>query len=184
MKKILVIQGHPNEKSYCSAIANAYIEGKNLNGEISFLKLNDLKFDPILRLGYQGEQPLEEDLKMAQEKIKWADHLVFIYPNWWGNPPALLKGFIDRVFLPGFAFKYSTGALPTKLLQGKTSELIITLDTPVWFYRFFMGAPGVKIMTKSILGFCGIKNQKVTFFGPVRGSTDEKRKSFLNYFLN
>jgi|SRR3989304_5289898 len=91
--------------SFCGVLAEAYIEGAKAAGaDIKQLYLGELKFDPILWHGYKEIQELEEDLKMAQEFILWAEHLVFVYPTWWGTIPALLKGFIDRTFLPGFAF--------------------------------------------------------------------------------
>ena len=179
MKKVLILNGHPHRESLCHALAQAFAAGLTSEASVETLHLTDLKFDPIMRFGFQKEQPLEPDLVQAQDQIKNADHLVFIYPNWWGSPPALLKGFLDRILLPGFAFKYNSRAFPDQLLKGKTSELIVTMDTPVWFYKYFLGAPGIKVMTKSVLGFCGVKNKRVTYFAPVRGTSLDQRQHFL-----
>jgi putative NADPH-quinone reductase len=139
-----------------------------------------LRFDPILRAGFEGVQPLEEDLVAAQDAIRWAEHLVFVYPVWWGTMPALLKGFIDRVFLPGFAFKYRTGsALWDRLLTGRTGELIVTMDSPSWYYRWLAGQPGHRMMKKTVLEFCGVRPVGVTSVGGVRQSTPEKRVRWL-----
>ncbi|MDH5389479.1 MAG: NAD(P)H-dependent oxidoreductase, partial [Gammaproteobacteria bacterium] len=106
-KKILVILGHPDEESFCGALAKAYIEGaKDSGNEVHTINLGELKFDPVLWKGYSKIQELEPDLVNAQELMQWSNHIVFIYPNWWGTMPALMKGFFDRAFLPGFAFKY------------------------------------------------------------------------------
>ena len=96
-KRVLVILGHPSEASLCGAIANAYLKGAQAaEHEVRFLSLGKLKFDPILRDGYNTIQALEPDLVAAQESIAWAEHIVFVYPIWWGSIPAILKGFFDR----------------------------------------------------------------------------------------
>lgn len=106
MKKILIINGHPDKKSFCYAIHNSYKKGVlNSNAILKEINISDLKFNLNLEFGYRKRTSLEADLLDAQEKIKWANHIVWIYPVWWGSYPAILKGFIDRVFLPGFAFQ-------------------------------------------------------------------------------
>ena len=110
-KRVLVILGHPATNSFCGALADSYSEGANAAGnEVQFISLGSLSFDPILHNGYNTIQELELDLVAAKEAITWAQHIVFVYPIWWGAMPALLKGFIDRIFLPGFAFKYREGS--------------------------------------------------------------------------
>ena len=180
-KKILVILGHPDSNSFCNSIARAYVEGAvEAGAEIQELKLGDLTFDPVLWNGYNKIQELEPDLVKAQELICWANHLVFIYPNWWGAMPALLKGFFDRVFLPGFAFKYGEGtSLPTKLLTGRTAHLMVTMDTPAWYYRWVFHRPGHNQMKRTILEFCGIKVVKISEFAPVRDSSQELREKWI-----
>ncbi|MBY0315881.1 MAG: NAD(P)H-dependent oxidoreductase [Bdellovibrionales bacterium] len=180
-KNIVVITGHPNQNSFCRSMALAYIESaKNSGHEVVDLNLIDLSFDPILRGGYSMKQELEKDLIEAQERIRSADHLVFIYPNWWGAPPALLKGFIDRVFLPGFAFKYvENSMMPMKLLKGKTVDLLITMDTPIWMYKIFLGSRGIKLMNESVIEFCGMKTKKTLLVGPIRKSSDEQRTKWI-----
>lgn len=105
-KKILLINGHPDTESFNFSIAAAYKKGAIANGyEVREIIVRNLDFNPNLQFGYRKRTELEIDLLEAQEKIRWAEHLVWIYPVWWGSVPALLKGFIDRVFLPGFAFE-------------------------------------------------------------------------------
>jgi putative NADPH-quinone reductase len=179
--KVLVILGHPNNDSYGASLARAYVDAARARGaEVRALHLGELQFNPVLTFGYRGEQALEPDLAAAQADLAWAEHLVWVYPIWWGGMPALLKGFIDRVFLPGFAFRYRKDSIWwDKLLQGKTAELIITLDTPPWVYRWLMGAPGLKQMKESILAFCGVKTRRVTLLGPIRQSAPAQREKWL-----
>lgn len=180
-KRVLVILGHPSEASLCSAIANAYLKGAQAaEHEVRFLSLGKLKFDPILRDGYNTIQALEPDLVAAQESIAWAEHLVFVYPIWWGSIPAILKGFFDRIFLPGFAFKFRKDALMVDgLLKHRTAHLIATMDTPPWYYRLVYRMPGHNQMKRTILEFCGIKPVKINSFGPVKNSKASTRQKWL-----
>jgi NAD(P)H dehydrogenase (quinone) len=180
-QRILVILGHPSNASLCSTLADTYTHAAKIAGhEVRVLRLGDLTFDPILHDGYQQIQPLEPDPLSAQSDILWATHLTFVFPIWWGGIPALLKGFIDRIFLPGFAFKYRAGkAFPDKLLQGRTAHLLVTLDTPPWYYRWFYRMPGIHQMRKTTLAFCGIQPIKTLLFGPVLGSTPAQRSTWL-----
>jgi putative NADPH-quinone reductase len=181
-KKILVILGHPDIESFCSALAKAYVEGAKASGaEIRELNLGDLNFDPILWKGYNRIQELEPDLVKAQKLIQWANHMVFIYPNWWGTMPALMKGFFDRVFLPGFAFKYrENSSFWDKLLSGRTAHLIVTMDTPPWYYRWIYHRPGHNEMKRTILGFCGIKVEKITEIAIVKDSLPKVRDKWIS----
>ncbi|HLP56733.1 MAG TPA: NAD(P)H-dependent oxidoreductase [Fluviicola sp.] len=181
MKKILVINGHPNAGSFNRALTDAYLLGvKKANTEVRVLTIAELNFNPSLQFGYQQRMELEPDLKEAQESILWADHLVWVHPVWWGGLPSITKGFIDRVFLPGFAFKYRENSVWwDKLLTGKTARIITTLDQPGWYYRLAFGRPSVNQLKKSTLQFCGIKPVKVTYIGPIRLSTAEARTKML-----
>ncbi|OIB04087.1 NADPH:quinone reductase [Paenibacillus sp. LC231] len=185
MKKVLIIQGNPIENSYGSQLAEVYARGAAESGaEVRELVLAELEFDLNLSGGYKGKQPLEPDLQKAQELISWADHLVFVYPNWWGGMPALLKGFIDRVFLPGFAFKYRKNSpLPEQLLKGKTARLIVTMDSPYVYYRFYLGQPGHQMMKHSILKFCGVGSVRATNITQLRKMPEVARKQWLERVL-
>ena len=181
MKHILVINGHPDKESYCHELARAYKRGAdNAKTDCKLINLEELTFDPILHHGYKQRTELEPDLLSIQEDIKNADHVVFVYPNWWGTYPALLKGFIDRAFLPKFAFKYRENSLLwDKLLNGKTARLIVTMDSPKWYYNLVFKKPGHNSFKKGILKFCGIKPVKITTFSPLKSSNDEKRKEWI-----
>ena len=181
MKNILIIQGHPGKDSLCASLARMYFAEAEKSGyHVKLLELNELKFDLSLHVSYKSEQKLEPDLVLAQKYILEAEHLVFVFPNWWGMMPALLKGFIDRTFLPGFAFKYrEKSPLPEKLLKNKTARIIITMDSPSWYYKWFRNAPGLNALKKGTLEFCGISPVSSTLLGPVRKAPKERIVSYL-----
>lgn len=181
-KKTLVILGHPSEDSYCAALANSYFEGSVSAGNPTrFLLLSRMTFDPVLHTGYRPPlQILEPDLLIAQAGIEWAEHLVFVYPNWWGGMPALMKGFIDRTFVPGFAFKYkdSTAAWD-RLLTGKSARMIVTMDSPPWYFKWVNRAPGHNQMKRTILEFSGVRPVTITNIGPVKGASAVQRMKWI-----
>jgi len=181
MKKILLINGHPDKYSFNFALAAAYKKGAEASGaKVQELVIAELNFNPNLQHGFRKRTELEPDLLEAWEKIKWADHLVWVHPVWWGGLPAITKGFIDRLFLPGFVFKYRENSVWwDKLLTGKTAHIITTLDQPGWYYRFAFGRPSVNQLKKSTLEFCGVKPVSVTYVGPIRPSNEDQRKNWL-----
>ena len=181
MKKIVVINGHPNRESFNHAIAQEYKAGaKQSDAEVREIVISNLAFNPNLEHGYQKRQELEPDLQEALEIIRWADHLVWIHPVWWGGLPAITKGFIDRLFLPGIAFKYREKSVWwDKLFSGKTAHIITTLDQPGWYYRLMYGRPSVNQLKKSTLEFCGVKPVKVTYVGIIKTSSADQKKKWL-----
>jgi len=180
-KKILIINGHPNKKGFCAGLSNSYLTGaQKSNADVKLIYLADMEFSPVLRQKNDMSTQLEPDIIMMQEEIKNADHLVFVYPNWWGTYPALLKGFFDRVFLSGFAFKYEKNKIaPVPLLKGKTARVIVTMDTPKWYYCVGYRKPGHNSIKRSILHLCGIRPVRFTTFSPIRTSTEAQRKRWL-----
>lgn len=181
-KKVLVILGHPRTDSYCAALARAYVEGAKAAGaEVRELHLSELQFDPVCTRNYDAPAPLEPDLARAQQDIKWAWHLVFVYPVWWGTLPALLKGFIERTFLPGFAVEFREDDSPfwDQLLTGRSARLLVTMDSPPWYYRWIARQPGHNTMKRTILGFCGVKPVRISAFGPIKGSSEREREKWL-----
>jgi putative NADPH-quinone reductase/1,4-dihydroxy-2-naphthoate octaprenyltransferase len=177
--KVLIIVGHPRRQSLCQALAGAYGAGARRAGAVvRELRLCELRFDPDARSFDPRAQAVEKDVARARALLLWADHLVFVYPTWWGTMPAVLKGFLDRVLAPGFAFA-ETGRGFAPLLSGRSAELLTTMDTPRWVYRWIYGAPGHKAMARAILGFCGITVARVTSFDPVKDSSLEQRREWL-----
>ncbi|PVU84757.1 hypothetical protein BB559_007436 [Furculomyces boomerangus] len=181
MRKVLIINGSPNNKSFCHALQQSYKKGslKN-NNEVRETTLSEMEFNPILKYGYTKRMELEPDLLVALDNIKWADHIVWIYPNWWGSMPALMKGFVERVFLPRITFEYlKTSPRPKPLLVGKTCEIICTMNTPVWYYKYIQKDVGGRMLRVNLCDCCGIKNKRTTYMADMRQFTPEKRNEWL-----
>ncbi|MDB6071747.1 MAG: dehydrogenase [Verrucomicrobiales bacterium] len=173
--RVLVIDGHPSAGSFGEALALSYVEGAQRAGMVvRTVKVRDLKFDPVER----NQRP-EEDIEKFQDDLLWSHHVVMIFPTWWGSAPALLKGLLDRALRPGFAFELREDGPADGLLAGRTAELITTMDTPRWIYRFLLGSPGIRALKGATLGFCGIKRVGVTLLGPIHESTPAQRQTWL-----
>lgn len=182
MKKIVIINGHPHLDSLNFGLAEAYKKGAEQAGnEVKEITVANLRFEPNLKYGYTKRMDLEPDLLDAWEKIQWADHQVWVHPVWWGGMPALLKGFIDRLFLPGMAFRYRENSVWwDKLLKGKSAQILTTLDQPGWYYHLVYGRPSINQLKKSTLGFCGVKTTGVHYFGIVRGASENQTKKWVS----
>ena len=178
--RCLLILAHPRRDSLCGALFDACAEGAREAGvECRELILSEMQFDPNVHTVSPEQQPLELDLVRAQRDIDWAEHLVFVYPTWWGTFPALLKGFLDRVLTPGFAFRHVASDRWDKLLAGRTADLITTMDTPPLVYRFIYRAPGQQALARSTLGYCGIRSARIEAFGPVIATSASTRQQWL-----
>lgn len=183
MKNVYIIVGHPSQDSFSHKLANEYENKlKQLNINVRRDNLNELNFDPILR---SKDHKLEQCLIDAQENIKWANEIIFFYPLWWGNIPALLKGFIDRVFLPNFAYRYhQNDPFWDKLLKGKTAKIFSTCDAPQFYNSLFLDNPDFKFMKKCLLNFCGIKVKLIKRIDSLYKKSDAKRKLIINNIVN
>jgi len=178
-RNILIIQGHPNRKSFCAELEAAYVQGAHTaECQIETLVLADLDFAVSVPSPETAE--LEPDMTRAQELLTWADHLVLFYPIWWGGMPALLKGFFDRVLQPGFAYRYRPDSqLWDKLLLGKSARVIVTMDGPIWHNHLTYGKPAERAIQKSVLEFCGIHPVHLTNLGPLSTATDTHRAEWI-----
>ena len=167
-KKVFILLGHPDKDTRSGRVASAYEEGALEAGhEVRRLNLGDMKFDPILHFGYKTIQPLEPDLITFQQNVKWCDHFVIVYPNWWSTMPALLKGLIDRAWLPGFAFSfYKDGRWGwLKRLKGKSARIFVLANTNQWVTYLLFGE-FTNELARATLGFAGIHPVHVTSFAP------------------
>jgi len=182
-KNILIILGHPSESSFCAALLDAYRAGAESAGAIcKTIYISKLNFNVSLADGYKTGRAmqLEDDLITAQELIQWADHVVIAYPNWWGFMPAVTKGFIDRVFLPGFAFRHRPGGVfPQQLLAGKSMRVLVTMDTPTWWFYIIYRASQYQILRHVVFGYVGFHPVRFSTFGFIRRSTPQRRAGWL-----
>ena len=179
---ILIINAHPSKSSFCTEISKRYYKGATNSGaKAELINLVDLDIDWISKGSNTENTPVEGDIQKIQNLISNSSHIVFVFPNWWGTFPAILKGFFDRVLVRGFAYKYvENSPFPKALLKGKSARIIMTMDTPIWYYRLIYRSPGLNAMKRSVLSFCGIKPVKTTIFTPVRSSGQKKREGWLN----
>lgn len=177
-KKIFVLLGNPDLESYTASLASAYQEAAEEAGhEVRRMNIEEMQFDPILHKGYKEIQELEPDLQQMQENVKWADHFVVVYPNWWCSMPAKLKGMFDRAWLPGFAFNFDkkTGE-QIQRLKDKTARVIVVAGTHSPFMTWWKFGDYTNEISRGILGFAGM-SVEVSTYGPcdTRGDGDRNR---------
>lgn len=180
-RKIALIQGHPDlrEGRFCRALASTYADAATAAGhEIRTIEVGREPFDLLRSKDEWGSGPPPAALKTAQDTIAWADHLLIIYPLWLGTMPALLKGFFEQVFRPGFAMDPEPGGRWHKRLTGKSARIVITMGMPTLAYRWYFRAHSLKSLERNILAFVGIKPVRSTLIGMVEQS-DARRKRWL-----
>lgn len=171
-KKIVLLLGHPDSgDTLTGQMALLYQTTAIKAGhEVKRFNLSDLAFDPVLHKGYKSIQPLEPDLLSLQDAIRWCDHLVILYPNWWSTMPALLKGLFDRMWLPGFCFGYYKDGwrkhfhLWKRMMNGKTARVIVLSGSHPALIWMFVGDYTNEIK-RGVLWFVGFKT-RVSHFGP------------------
>lgn len=179
--RITVIDGHPDRGSYGEALARAYVDGARAGGhEVRVFRLRDLKFDPILHGGFKAPLPLEPDLAEARDAIRWCQHFVIVTPCWWWHVPALLKGFIDRVFLPGVGVEYlKRFPYIRKLLKGRSARVIYTQNSPQWLAVVAREDLFWRNMRRAFLGHCGFQPVKRTRLDRVNDVSQAQRTRWL-----
>ena len=171
IKRILLIQGHPDprDKHLGHLLADAYADGANSAGhQVRRVEVATLDF-PLLRSQKDwNEAPLPTSLQPAQDDIGWAEHLVFFFPLWMGDMPAVLKGFLEQVARPGFAFKRDAdNPFGAKALAGRSARVVVTMGMPAVVYRWYFRAHSIKSLERNILGFVGISPVHETLVGLV-----------------
>lgn len=184
--KISVILGHPYENSFNSAIAEIVVATLKNNGHIvMFHDLCQENFNPILSDKELISDITEDDLALChQREIKEADGIIIIHPNWWGQPPAVLKGWVDRVLRENIAYTFSEGdsggGLPIGLLKAKVGLVFNTSNTPEERENTVFGDPLQRIWKDCIFDFCGVTVFDRLIFRVVADSTNSERISWLN----
>lgn len=179
-RKIFLLLGHPDRAGFTAELADVYEGAARAAGhDVRRLNIGELHFDPILHKGYSEIQPLEPDLVKVQENIRWADHFVILYPNWWTSMPAILKGMFDRVWLPQFAFSFDTEMHEvTALLTGKTARVIVVDGAHSPFMTRLKYGDYTNEISRGILGFAGI-DVHVTTMGPCEHADAKKHEAWV-----
>lgn len=183
-RRITIIQGHPDAQSrhFCHALADEYLKGAENKGyEVRCIDVAAMDF-PILRTKEEFDHGVPLDvIQQAQDAIRWANHLVIIYPLWLGTMPALLKAFFEQTFRPNFAFEFGEyGKMPKKCLTGKSARIIVSMGIPALIYRWFFFAHGLKMLERNILAFSGIGPIKTTLIVSVEDISAMKRLQWMH----
>ncbi|MEH6680914.1 MAG: NAD(P)H-dependent oxidoreductase [Sediminicola sp.] len=178
----LIVYAHPHEKSLNHFLKETVLESLQAkNHEIVVRDLYQLNFDPILSLKDMNGQrsgKVTKDVQLEQDFIRWADHITFVYPIWWTGMPAIMKGYIDRVFSYGFAYSYDQG-VQKGLLAGKRTVIINTHGKSYEEYRD-MGMDRALSLTsdKGIFSYCGFQIDHHLFFDQADRATGVKIKEW------
>jgi putative NADPH-quinone reductase len=163
---IYLLLGHTDRETLSGTFADRYEAVATAHGHVVRRQnIGEMQFDPILHNGYKTIQALEPDLEAFCENVRWADHIVIIYPTWWSSMPAKLKGLFDRAWLPHSAFNFADHGLTwKKLLKGKTARVITSANMNPWLITFMYGSPTTHLEL-AILRFAGVRARS-TIFGP------------------
>jgi NAD(P)H dehydrogenase (quinone) len=189
--KILVIYTYPNHKSLCYAFLQSVIKGSNENPKINGLEVLDLyeeDFNPLLVFNeHKRRRDMYRDpsIEKYRKQISWADKIVFVYPIWWGRPPAMLLGYIDQLFAANFAYRDKKGLLPEGLLKGKSVVCVSTMKGPAHYPLLWLNNAHKILMKRALFNFVGIKKVKFFEFGNMespRGKQKEKLEKVYRYF--
>jgi len=173
----LIIYVHPETKGYSSSILKEVKKNLRLKKEkFELLDLYKMNYNPVLSAKEHyssGNKFVSKQNREIQEKITKVDNLIFIYPDWWSSMPAMLKGFIDRVFVKGFVFNYNSKGTVKKLLKGKKVLAFISHGGPR-VYHLMVGEGAATLMKSAIANHCGMKAKIVNFYSAFN-LTDKKR---------
>ena len=184
--QISVILAHPDSKSFNHAIARTAVEAIKTNGHaVFFHDLYQEKFDPLLRTKeILNDAKLPAEIKKHCEEIAAADGIVIGHPNWWGQPPAILKGWVDRVIRPDVAYEFMEGdsgeGVPKGLLKAKAALVYNTSNTQTQREKDVFGDPLETIWKNCIFSLCGVTNFHRRMFNVIVTSTDKQRKNWLD----
>ncbi len=182
---VSVILAHPDAGSFNHAIADAAVAALRGNGhDVRFHDLYAERFDPLLPAAEIPKQArLDPLVKRHCDEIAQAEGIVIVHPNWWGQPPAVMKGWIDRVIRPGVAYEFREGdsgeGVPCGLLKAKTAVVFNTSNTASERERTVFGDPLNTIWKNCIFGLCGVTDVRQRTFSVIVTSTETQRKRWL-----
>ena len=189
--KVLVVYTHPNHQSLCYSFLQKVTKGSHENPNIKEIQVLDLYeecFNPLLVFNqHKRRRDMYRDphLEKYRQQISWADKIVFVYPIWWGRPPAMLLGYIDQLFAANFAYKDKKGLLPEGLLKGKSVVCVSTMKGPANYPLLWLNNSHKILMKKALFNFVGIKKIKFFEFGNMespKGKQTKKLEKIYRYF--
>lgn len=183
MKNILILDGHPDPSAarLVHALADAYRQGaEQARHSVQVVRLADLTF-PLLRSQgeYEKGEPVEA-VRQVQHLVDWATHVVILYPLWLGSMPAMLKGLLEQMMRPGFAFStQKLGRWRVKYMSGKSARVVVTMGMPALLYRWYYRAHSLRSLQRNILRFVGFRRVRSTIIGGAGSLTREQREAWL-----
>lgn len=189
--KTLVIYSHPNHNSLSFSFLQKTIQGLQENSHLQEIQLLDLyeeSFDPLLVFNEhkrRRDMHIDPQLEKYRNQLLWADQIVFIYPIWWGRPPAMLFGYFDRMFASNFAYREREGKLPEGLLKGKSVVCISTMKGPPLYPLFFLNNAHKVLMRRALFRYVGIRKVRFFEFGRMekpQGKQSQKLDRIYHYF--
>ncbi|WP_458354322.1 NAD(P)H-dependent oxidoreductase [Peribacillus frigoritolerans] len=188
---MLVIYTYPNHKSLSHAFLEKVIQGSKENPNVKGLQVLDLYeegFNPLLEFNeHKRRRDMHRDpqLEKYRNQITWADKIVFVYPIWWGRPPAMLMGYIDQLFAANFAYRDKKGLFPEGLLKGKSAVCVSTMKGPAKYPLLWLNDAHKILMKRALFNFVGIKKVKFFEFGNMespKGKQPQKLEKVYRYF--
>ena len=183
MKNILILDGHPDpsDARLVHALAQAYRQGAEQAGhQVQLVRLADLTF-PLLRsqADYEKDEPVDA-VRNCQHLMEWASHTVIFYPLWLGSMPALLKGLLEQMMRPGFAFStLKLGRWPVKYLSGKSAHVVVTMGMPAFLYRWYFRSHSLRSLQRNILRYVGFRRVRSTIIGSAGNMTRAQCEAWL-----
>jgi len=178
MARITIIDGHPDPDParFIHALADAYAAGAEEGiHEVRRIDVATLDF-PILRSAKEWRETTPaKAIHDAQIDIRWADHLVILFPLWLGDVPALFKAFLEQTMRPGFAIDETVPDRKAKLLCGRSARVVVTMGMPAPFYRYYYRAHSLKSLARNLLGFTGIAPVRHSIIGSVEASDGDRQ---------
>jgi len=185
--RVAIVFNHPYEKSYCNAILEAVTAGlRKGEHDVDLIHLDNDNFNPVMSKedlkAFVDHSPIDPQVIDYNDRLKKADHFIFIFPIWWDLMPAMTKGFIDRVLSPGIVYDHHPrgfGLIPLlKNLKGVT--IITTMNKPKIMYSLLIGNLIRKAMLRSVFKTMGYKNLNWISHNMVKSVAQEKRVKWLN----
>lgn len=188
---VLIVYTHPNHESLNYGMLQSTLDGLKLNPKSNDVKILDLysdEFDPVLHFNRnkrRRDMHIDPDMESYRQQFLWANKIVFIYPIWWGRPPAMLMGYFDKLMATNFAYKDNGGIMPEGLLKGKSIVCISTMKGPTSYPLLFLNNAHKVLMKRAIFNYVGIKSVKFFEFGSMeskKGNQEKGMRKVRDYF--
>lgn len=175
-----LLTAHPEADSFNARLATAWTRGAEAAGAtVRTFDLTKLQFDPVLRGTFRAPMADEPDLARVRAAFEASSHVTWLFPTWWAGLPAVMKGLVDRLLLPGWAFQFEGKSTPTGFMKGKTTRYVTTMDSPGFWYHLWYGNSLAGSFGRGTLEFCGFSRVERTMVYAVRKLNEAQRAKWL-----